>query len=45
LHFVWAGIFVGIGYGAQQLERSMLKDLEKERDRLVKRRMLRTASE
>ncbi len=38
---VWAAVFVGIGYGAQQFETSMLGKLEHERDRLVKRRLSR----
>ncbi|KAJ3257245.1 hypothetical protein HK103_004799 [Boothiomyces macroporosus] len=45
LHFVWAAVFVGIGYGAIQFEDHYMKKLEMKRDLLVKRRMQRLAAE
>ena len=38
---MWAAVSAGIGYWAYKLEQRLLVKLEKERDKLVKRRMMR----
>ncbi|KAI9098615.1 hypothetical protein DFS34DRAFT_79785 [Phlyctochytrium arcticum] len=40
-HAVWALGFVGLGYTVNQLESKLLLKMDQERDKLVKRRMLR----
>ncbi|KNC96506.1 uncharacterized protein SPPG_08095 [Spizellomyces punctatus DAOM BR117] len=41
LHLLFAAGFAGIGYWVSKIEKAELDALERERDKLVKRRMLR----
>ncbi|KAJ3077896.1 hypothetical protein HK102_004872 [Quaeritorhiza haematococci] len=45
IHGVWALGFAGLGYAFSKWENSMLNELERQRDILVKRRMMRLAKE